>query len=305
MCSSRSSPVGDDQFNSLGGLRLGMQYYYANKDLLQEESKEITARDAVDRAHTLSKRFHTFTIMADVALGKRWGIGAALPVISHKSRHLFAGSDAAVQTIDRTKLGDMPITVRYGTALSLFGADGTASLSAGFTIPVSGDAPIVQLDEVDYTSGTVDPIFVVRGSWPVAKTVSIGVGAFARFVVSERESQSLGDYFAYDLQASAMLHERLSLLQRLLLVIRAQDRVNGRGYINSGSEALSYVPAVSWRLPTGKQLEATMLLEFELPIYQRMNGIQPVPAFIVRGGLNVGFNLFAKKARGLTLPRKQ
>lgn len=244
--------------------------------------------------------------MGELSLGRRWSVAAAQPIIRHDSRHLFAGRDGTILEIERTKPGDLSLTVQYSGTTSLLGKQGMLMVGAGSTFPVSGDAPVVLLDEVDYTSGTVDLLANARLIVPLSKRLTIGAGSFARVIFSDRDGQSLGDYFAYDLQSSTPIGARLSFLQRLLLVIRDQDRVDGRAYINSGSEALSWLPALSWRLPTGKRLDASLLLEAEIPIWQRMNGLQPVPAMIIRGGLQAGFNLFAKQPpRTLPLPRKR
>ncbi|GEM_PF-1010465 len=221
---------------------------------------------------------------------------AALPIIRHTSDHRGSNQRGASGIERSTKLGDMSLSTR-GNWSRMSGAKLLLlSVSVGVTVPVSGDMVDIFFDEIDITSGTVDPILSTRVGVMFTEQFSMGFRGFTRQIVSDNDGQQLGDYYAYTLDADYVTcWERLRTSAKILLIVRSQDKVNGAAYLSSGGEWLYVVPGATLRLFDLFSSPLFLRTEIELPLYRNVNGTQVVSGYNLRAGLSYSFSLFSSE----------
>lgn len=190
-------------------------------------------------------------------------------------------------------VSDLIASLRYSWRWRFLNRNLAVSTSAGVTIPVTEKKLAILTDEIDFTTGTVDPVIGITGSLGLNNKTVLRLTAFTRQVWGMAEdNQQVGSYYAYTLELRRLINKAShSVYGRLFSEIREQYQVNGRGYRNSGGEWFFGVLGGSYTLISGDKAGLRLTGEVEFPLAINVNGTQPVQGTNLRINLTSGISL--------------
>lgn len=249
---------------------------------------QVTGEEAIER-HT---RNLNLVSTLERAFDRQWSVALRLPLV--RRDHLHDTLDAetgAVGPNERwrfTKLGDMQLLGRWQDASEA--PESSWALSAGLKLP-TGSTRVVNSDgtraerALQPGSGTTDLVlgaarhqaFGGTDALNLQATLTNSLNTHADFKPGRRSELSAGWTHTYRSALSAVLQVNLSL--------KGRDSGAQSEPANSGSTTLSLSPGLS--LATGVQ--DALYAFVQLPLYQKVNGIQLVPRASLAAGYTRSF----------------
>jgi hypothetical protein len=285
---SLSSDWAAQGYQSLPGLQTGVRFEYYNQSVLRSGTGSVDRsllplpnEDEIQQ-RTLNRNVW---LGADYVFDGHWGLGVQLPYYD-RSHSTIAPGDTEISTSHARGLGDLQIVGRY----QRHGLRQNWGLQVGLKLPTgrtdqdfaAGPQAGEPLDRgLQLGAGTVN--LLAGASWFTRPAPT--VGCFAQVLLDQplnarasfRPSPSLSfNCGARYLNASA-------LTPQVQLNVRWDGRESGanadRG--NSGDTLAYLSPGVSADL--GRRSQAFVFLQ--LPVYQRVNGLQITPRWLLTLGL--------------------
>lgn len=227
----------------------------------------------------------------DYGLSNPLGLSLSLPYLWHDATHRSGPDD--YHRVHEHGWSDAVLSGRYSWRWEIFGKSTIMTLASGLTLPLSDRTVDILSDHVDFTTGTIDPVFGLTGMYGLNQKTVLRLGGFTRQVWSKTvRDQKIGSYYSYTLSVRRLLAGGLHSVQAgFLAEVREQYRVAGRGYRNSGGEWYFATGGLSWTLFTTEKTGIRVSADLEIPLAIRVNGTQPVQGTNVRLGLVGGISL--------------
>ncbi|MDB5988099.1 MAG: hypothetical protein JWR16_3152 [Nevskia sp.] len=282
----------DQGYFTDGGLHLDLRYDFVDQNQLRRGSHKVDKstlefpNDDEIQQGTLT-RF--YTVGADYAFSRDWGINVQLPVLDREHETIDEG-ETDVATSHTRGIGDLRILARYQ---GLF-ADRSTGIQFGLKLPTgaihdtfnSGPNEGEGIDRgLQNGSGTTD---LLLGAYNLG---NFGSGFGSRFERFEQIQLKQALNHREQFRPSTQLSLNLALSYTGLPYVTPQLQLNGKfegrevgaqaDYDNSGSRTLYLSPGV-----TIKVLKSLSAYSFvQLPLYQDYNGYQLAPHYLLSVGL--------------------
>jgi hypothetical protein len=270
------------------GLRFDMRDDYFNQDQLRTGTGTFdrgSAQFPNDREIQQSTLNRNVSLGFDYSPSRIWGVNLLLPVFDRPHTTVAEGDEEISRSRSRG-IGDVRVLGRYQ------GFEGDASLGVQFGLKVPTGRINYRFAEGPQSGGPLD-----RGLQPGTGTTDLLLGVYHFGALSEE----LG-YFANALaqvplnsrdqfRPGAGLTVNVGMRYQTASGIEPQLQINARterresganaDVDNSGATLVNLSPGVA--VPINKQLQAYAFVQ--LPIYQRVNGLQLEPRYTVSIGL--------------------
>jgi hypothetical protein len=275
------------------GWTADLRYDFFNQDELRRglhrvdrATLEIPSEEEI-QGHTVNRNA---TLTLDRGLTPDVGVTLQLPW--HQRRHTtIAEGDTELSSSRSDSLGDARVLVRY----TGFSAAQDWGLQAGLKLP-TGDSSGVRFAAGPQAGEPLD-----RGLQPGTGSTDLLLGAF-RFGALDPQV----DWFAQALLQVAIAHEHAfrpgnglnlsagmryrgfgALVPQAQLNARFEQRESGSDadQPNSGSTLVYFSPGVSWAATP----QASVYLFGQVPVHQRVNGLQLEPRWSASAGVHYAF----------------
>ena len=270
------------------GLRFDVRYDYFNQDQLRSGTRSFN-RDGVvfpvEREIQQSTINRNLNLALDYSPNQQWGVNVLLPVFDRPHATIAEGDDAVSRSHSRS-VGDVRVLGRYQGA----GDDASGGLQFGVKLPTG------RINDV-FSDGPQAGSTVDRGLQPGTGTTDALIGLYRFGALGENTS-----YFA-NILAQLPLNSRdrfrpgpgitasvgvrtqtaNGIEPQLQINVRTERRESGvnADVDNSGATLVNLSPGVT--MPLSKQTLAYAFVQ--LPVYQRVNGLQIEPRFTISIGL--------------------
>ncbi len=270
------------------GLRFDMHYDYFRQDQLRSGTGEF------DRAGVSlpdEREIQQSTINRNLILGldyspdRDWGMNLQLPVYDRPHQTIAPG-DTEISGSRSRGLGDIRVLGRYQG----FDEDRSLGLQFGLKIPTgrtnyifnSGPQAGEALDRgLQPGTGTTDVLLGVYHFGALTEKLSYFANALAQVPLNSKDGFRPGA--GLNMNAGLRYLNESGISPQLQINIRTERREAGANADtdNSGATLVNLSPGIAWSV--GRQAEAYAFLQ--LPVYQRVNGLQIEPRYSVSVGL--------------------
>lgn len=287
-----SSDWASQGLSSATGLSLDLRHDYFNQDELRSGTRRVDRGSIIFPAEQEIQRNtanHVTTLTLDYGISPDWGLALQLPYVL-RSHGTVAEGDTELSTSRSSSLGDVRLLARYqGLA-----ADRSWGLQFGLKLPTGRSS-------VNFATGPQAGQALDRGLQPGTGSTDLLLGAY-HFGSLARNI----DYFAQallqlplnrkdDFKPGSGLNLSLGLryvgsgpvVPQLQLNLRSERRESGANadVANSGSTLAYLSPGVTATL--SDRLKAYAFVQ--LPVYQRVNGLQIEPRRSLSAGLHYAY----------------
>ncbi|MBN1213056.1 MAG: transporter [candidate division Zixibacteria bacterium] len=252
-------------------LEVGFHYEYLRSYGLYDGSEEID--DPAD-TKTIWKRA---TLAVSYGLLERLSVSAIMPYTwKEKTKNLIDGTSSKNSSAG---FGDLTVLFRYSLLPRSYVTFRELTLGLGVKLPTGSTGKrnygVLLSEELQPGTGTWDfnasaafyqgyetVDFIVSGTYLLTTT----------YENTEREYKyKFGNQFSYLVTANFHPHQRLDLTASLTGIVRGKDKVDGEPVCATGRRQLWFSPGVQFAIiPNYLRLQ----FFYELPLYQRFNGVQ-------------------------------
>lgn len=290
---SLSSDWAAQGYSTTYGFQAGVRYEYSESSQLRRGAASISASDpfvAASAGETQQSTFNRVTVLSvDYASGGKWGVTLDVPYINRDHSTLGDG-DPGVSSSEASGLGDLRVLARYQVH----------SLARGFGFQFGLKLPTGRINQ-NFDAGPGDGQLLDRGLQLGSGTtdllagasyfsrLSTNLGAFASGLID----QPLAERADYLPSASVTLSTGLRLLNKTWLTpqlqvntrLDARERGSEGDTDNSGGTFVYLSPGLTAEI--GEHLHAFAF--YQLPVYQRVNGVQLEPRWLLSLGVTYKF----------------
>jgi len=252
------------------------------------DASQVSDEDAVER-HTRNTNLVT---TLERSFDMNWSLALRVPVV-HRD-HLHDPIDETTGDLrlsERwrfTRLGDVQVLARWQDARQA--PDASWAVTGGLKLP-TGRHDVANADGVRAEralqpgSGTTDAVLGVAWRRMTGLADALNLQATVTQALNSREDFKPGTRSELAAGWSHAYSPALSAVLQLNLVHKARDRGAQAEPENSGATTLSISPGVSMAIASNTLLYAFV----QLPLYQRVHGIQLVPRTSAAIGTTVSF----------------
>lgn len=274
------------------GTRLDLRYEYIRQDQ-PLAGKDKVAVGQIPRDHDeISTTNRNWVAALDHGFGANWGVNVSAPLVDRYHQHLETATQE-LETWSFSALGDMRVLGRYqfdshqhGDArYDVWGLNFGLKLPTGRFHERNVDGELAERT-LQPGSGTTDAILgaYFSSSLPL-RDLSWFAQALYQAPLNEREDFKPGNRFGFDLGMRYEAGERAGLMLQLNYLQKGQDKGAEAEPEDSGGTFLYVSPGASWNLTRDLQLYGFV----QVPVYQKVNGVQLVADYAVVVGLSTRF----------------
>ena len=287
---SLSSDWAAQGYASLPGLDAGVRFEYFEQSDLRSGTgrvdRSILTFPNDDEIQQKTVNRNTWLDLNYVANG-HWGFSAAIPY--HDRFHTtIAEGDTAISTSHATGLGDIRLLARYQE----FTATQSFSLQFGLKLPTGGfsqnfaEGPQAgELLDRGLQLGTGTTDLLAGAAWFTRPATSVGL--FAQVMLDQPLAARDGFLPSTSLTLSSGVRwlNTSSFTPQLQLNVKAEGREHGdqADTPNSGGTIAYLSPGVTAELAP----HTTSFAFVQLPVYQRVNGLQLEPKWVLSLGVHI------------------
>lgn len=270
------------------GWRLWGQVEYINQNQLRRGSERIS-RDEISEPHEEIKTINrNFLLGMDYGFARDWSVGLMLPYSNREHTHIHDEGTPTLESWQFDELGDVRVKLRYQPRHDHAGGM-TWSVNAGLKLP-TGKTGVRNADgdeaERSLQPGTGTTDLLVGGGLAYAALAmpgSLFANVSVQLPLNEKDDYRPG--WRTSLQAGWQypVSGGLDFLLQASFLRAGRDRGASAEPEESGRTEVAIVPGVAYAWTRSLMLHA----QVELPVYQRVNGIQLVHDY----ALSAGFSL--------------
>ena len=287
---SLSSDWAAQGYPAMSGLEAGLRYEYFEQSDLRSATSSVNRPaltfpndDEIQQRTVNRNTWLELNYIADAT----WAVSAQIPY--HDRFHTtIAAGDTAISTSDATGLGDVRVLGRYQN----FGTTRSYGFQFGFKLPTgrfdqnfaSGPQTGGLLDRgLQLGTGTTD--LLLGASWFTRPMPNLG--CFTQLIFQQPLAQRAGFIPSSSVNISGGVRwlNSSSFTPQLQLNVKSESREHGTraDMPNSGGTLADLSPGLTAELGTG----ATGYIFAQLPVCQRVNGLQLEPKWLLSVGLRL------------------
>jgi len=271
------------------GWRIWGQMEYLNQNQLRQGSEKIS-RDEISEHHEEIKTINSnFLLGMDYGFAQDWSVGLVLPYSNREHTHVHNHHDIPyLNSWQFDELGDVRLKLRYQPGGHRAGG-GAWSLNGGVKLP-TGKTDVRNADgreaERSAQPGTGTTDLLLGGGLayaPQALPGSLFANLTLQLPLNEKDGYQPGWRTALQAGWQYPLSGKVDfLLQANLLRVGRDDGANAEPE-ESGRTEVAIVPGLAYAWSRNLNLYA----QLELPVYQKVNGIQLTHDYAVSAGLSL------------------
>jgi hypothetical protein len=274
------------------GFRLDLRYEYIKQDQLRAGRDKTVPENNASREHDEQKTLNrNFVATLDYAPNADWGVSAQLPFVHRDHLHLQNEDDGS-QTPESwhfKEIGDVRVLGRR----RLSSGDTSTGLIAGLKLP-TGKTDVVNEDgeaaerTLQPGTGTTDVIVGGYGNtlFQLAETPArFFYQAQIHAPVNQSKGFRPGAQYIVDVGLAYPASGTWSALLQLNTLVKDRDRGSAAEPEDSGGSFVWLSPGMSYALGRSAQLYGFV----QLPVYQRVNGVQLTADRTASAGISVRF----------------
>ncbi len=272
------------------GGRIDLRYEFIDQDHPRAGNENV-AVGQIPRDHDEVRTINRNIIAGfDYTFDPNWGIGVQLPVVDRSHAHIH--NDAGGQEPEAwsfTEIGDVRVVGRYRFTPADVHA-GAFGLQFGIKMPTA-KIDVANVDgEVAERSlqpgtGTTDAILGAFYSGPLGDRATWFADANWQAPLGESDEYKPGNRAGIDIGASYPLTGRVALHLQLNTLWKGRDSGANAEPEDTGGTFVHISPGVSVGLGDKTQLYGFV----QVPLYQRVNGVQLVADWSIAAGLSHRF----------------
>lgn len=231
----------------------------------------------------------------DYTFNQDWGVNVLVPFVDRQHDHIHNHMGGQIsEHWDFTELGDVRVLARRRLATSEDASHSSvATTGVNFGLKLPTGKTDVRNDDGDLAERTLQPgsgtTDLVAGAYyskhmPL-RSLSWFTQAFAQLPLNTHEDYRPGNRLSLDAGMRYAAGDRLGLLLQLNTLLKARDRGVEAEPEDTGGTFVFLSPGVSYAFTRSVQAYGFV----QLPVYQRVNGVQLVPRYAFALGLNARF----------------
>jgi len=276
------------------GTRLDLRFEYIDQDQ-PLHGKDKVSVGQVPRHHNEVRTINRNLIGSlDHSFGSNWGVNVTVPVVDRSHEHIHIHMGQPIQeTWDFTGLGDVRVLGRYqfaprqqGDTHSVWGLNFGLKLPTGSIDERNGQNQLAERS-LQPGSGSTDALLGAYYSRNLPlSSLSWFAQAGYQDAIKEKEDYKPGDRSTFDVGLRYEGGARLATMLQLNYLHRGKDSGSGADQPDdTGGDFLYLSPGASWNFTKALQLYGFV----QLPIYQKVNGVQLVADYALVVGLSTRF----------------
>jgi hypothetical protein len=276
------------------GTRFDLRYEYINQDQPMSGTNKVAVGQIPQHHDEVSTKNQNLIAALDHSFGANWGLNVSLPVVSREHEHIHNHMGAKLpETWDFTALGDMRVLGRYQFDSHQHGdaRQDAWGLNFGLKLPTgkfderNADGDLAERS-LQPGSGTTDALLgaYFSSNLPL-RNLSWFVQGLFQAALNEREDFKPGNKFGLDLGTRYEAGERVGLMLQLNYLQKARDSGAEAEPNDSGGTFWFISPGASWNLTKAFQVYGFV----QVPLYQKVNGVQLTADYAVVVGLSTRF----------------
>ncbi len=286
---SLSSDWAAQGYPAAPGFDAGVRYeYFAQSDLRSGTSSVARAAFAFPNDSEIQQRTvnRNTWLELNYAADATWAVSAQVPYLDRFHTTIAAG-DTGISTSAASGMGDVRLLGRYqqfGMARS-FGVQFGLKLPTGrFDQNFSGGSQTGGLLDRGLQLGTGTTDLLLGASWFTRPTVNLGCFAQIMFQQPVAERAGFRPSTSVNLSGGIRWLNASAFTPQLQLNLKSETREHGAqaDTPNSGSTLAYLSPGLTAELAS----TATGFVFVQLPVYQRVNGLQLEPRWLMSVGLH-------------------
>lgn len=270
------------------GLRFDARFDYFNQDQLRAGTIKFDRGSAEipnEREIQQSTINRSLTLGFDYSPSRNWGLNVLVPAFDRPHTTIAEGDDDISRSHSRS-LGDVRVLARYQG----FEGDGSLGVQFGLKLPTgrtnynfsAGPQAGRPLDRgLQPGTGTTDALLGVYHFGALSEELSYFANALLQLPLNSRDRFRPGAGIVVN--AGARYQTASGIEPQLQINARTERRESGANadIANSGATLINISPGVA--VPINNKMQAYAFVQ--MPIYQRVNGLQLEPRYTVSIGL--------------------
>lgn len=274
------------------GMRLDLRYEYIKQDQLRA-GRDKTQPAGIPDTHDEIQTYNRNLILGlDYTFDQHWGGSVQLPWINRDHVHIHNDTPSEIETWEFDTMGDARVMGRYQFSTE---ADShtTRGVTAGLKLP-TGDFDETNADgelaerSLQPGSGTTDAIAGIYLNRPMNFETQIAIGflqAQIQYPLNAREDFRPGNQYLLDAGMTHRLASSWNGLWQINAQIKDRDRGGQAESQDSGGSFVWLSPGLSYTLTRSAKVYGFV----QLPLYQRVNGVQLTAGWTAAAGASWRF----------------
>ena len=275
------------------GQRLDLRYEYIRQDQPRTGHEKVDVgalRRHHDEVETVN---HNLMLRYDYNAGSGWGASVQVPVVNRDHYHIHNHRGAKIdERWAFTHLGDVRLIARYSPTFTSQ-ASTDFGLLAGVKLPTGRtDVSNSEGDAAERTlqpgSGTTDAILGFYVSRPTSlwnRSARVFAQAQAQLPANTHKEFRPGNQYTLDVGIAYPQIGDFSGLLQINTIIKDHDHGREAEVADSGGASVWLSPGASYAVTHSTRLYGFV----QLPLYQRVRGIQITANWAITMGASVGF----------------
>ena len=271
------------------GWRIWGQMEYLNQDQLREGTDKISRADISEHHEEIKTINRNFLLGLDYGFTPEWSVGVVLPYSNREHLHIHNHHGTPIpESWQFDELGDVRLKLRYQPVCHDAG-DVRWSLNGGVKLPTGKtDVRNADGDEAERSvqpgTGTTDLLLGVGLAYaPLALAGNLFANLSVQLPLNEEDGYEPGWRAALQAGWQYPVTGQLDLLLQANLLRVGQDDGANAEPEESGRTEVAIVPGLAYAWSKG----LTMYAQFELPVYQKVKGVQLTHDYAVSAGLSL------------------
>lgn len=275
------------------GQRLDIRYEYIRQDQPRAGNENVDI-GAIPRHHDEVETLnHNLILRYDYSAGQKWGLTVQAPIVNRDHYHIHNHMGGQIDERWRfTHLGDVRLIARYAPVPNPETSTDFGIL-AGFKLPTGRTDVSNGEDLAERTlqpgSGTTDAIIGLYASRPFNlwnRSARLFVQSQAQLPMNTHEGFRPGNQYTLDVGIAYPQIGDFSGLFQINALIKDHDHGPEAEEADSGGASVWLSPGASYAVTHSTRIYGFV----QLPLYQRVRGIQVVTNWTISVGASVGFN---------------
>ena len=271
------------------GARLDLRYEFIDQDQPRTGTEDVSVGQ-IPRHHDEVRTINRNWIAGfDYTFDQNWGMGIQAPVVDRVHEHIHNHMGAQIpESWNFTELGDVRVVGRY--RFSMPGRSDAIGLQFGIKLPtgkfeVANDEGEVAERSLQPGTGTTDAILGAFYNGPLGNRATWFADATWQAALDQREQYKPGNRAGADIGVSYPWLARVALQLQLNTSWKDRDSGDNAEPEDTGGTFVYLSPGISVAIGQKAQLYGFV----QLPLYQRVNGVQLVADWSVAAGLSYRF----------------
>lgn len=273
-------------------------------DLRYESIRQDQPRHGTDNVDVGEIRRHHDEVLTrnrnllgtlDYTFNQDWGVNVQAPIVDRQHDHIHNHMGGQIpESWDFTELGDVRVMARRrlsttenaaASSVATTGINFGLKLPTGKTDVKNGEGELAERS-LQPGSGTTDAVFGAYYSQhrPLA-SLSWFAQALAQVPLNTHDEYRPGRRLNLDAGVRYDAGDRLGLLLQVNTLLKGRDHGAEAEPEDTGGTFVFVSPGISYAFTSSVQAYGFV----QVPVYQRVNGVQLVPDFAVAVGLNFRF----------------